>query len=324
MINVAMLSFWHVHAEGYAREVQESPLAQITAVWDEDPERGRAQAQKLGVPFHADMAQAMAGADAVVVTAPTNRHEEVILAAARAGKAIFTEKVLAPTLDEALRIAGGVEAAGVPFCISFPHRGFPANRFIKQVVDEGRIGRVTLARMRNAHAGSTDGWLPEHFYDPVTCGGGAMMDLGAHPMYLLGWLLGEPRRITSLFTSVTGHAVEDNAVSTIEFAGGAIGVSETGFVSKASPPILEVYGDQGTVMVCGPDSRVFLREKGEAAFRAVAGDELPEAAPKPIDMFLQALAGRGQIEYTLSDAVALTRLMDGAYRAYREGRVVDC
>lgn len=68
------------------------------------------------------------------------------------------------------------------------------NLFAKKAIDEGWLGKVTLARVRNAHDGVSSGWLPPHFFDEATCGGGAMMDLGAHPMYLLAWLLGRRYR----------------------------------------------------------------------------------------------------------------------------------
>ena len=51
MFRVAMLSKWHVHAEGYAREINAHPDACVCCVWDEDPERGAAWAEKLNVPF---------------------------------------------------------------------------------------------------------------------------------------------------------------------------------------------------------------------------------------------------------------------------------
>jgi predicted dehydrogenase len=51
MMRIAMLSGWHVHAPGYAREIQARSDARITAVWDEDPDRGRKWAADLGVPF---------------------------------------------------------------------------------------------------------------------------------------------------------------------------------------------------------------------------------------------------------------------------------
>ncbi len=76
-----------------------------------------------------------------------------------------------------------------------------------------------------------------------------MIDLGAHPMYTLNWFMGEPKSVVSMFTQVTNRGVEDNAVSVIEFANGAIGVSETGFVTTGMPYVLEMSGTQGSLMV---------------------------------------------------------------------------
>ena len=63
MLNVAMISRWHVHAAGYAKMIQEAQDAQITCVWDEQPERGQAWAQELGVPFVADYGALLARSD---------------------------------------------------------------------------------------------------------------------------------------------------------------------------------------------------------------------------------------------------------------------
>jgi len=103
MIRVAMLSYWHVHAWDYTRQAQSHPDVTIGAVWDELPERGRAAAEQLGVPFYESLDDLLAlpEIDAVIVDAPTSMHRDVMVAAARAGKHIFTEKVLAPTLAEA-------------------------------------------------------------------------------------------------------------------------------------------------------------------------------------------------------------------------------
>jgi 1,5-anhydro-D-fructose reductase (1,5-anhydro-D-mannitol-forming) len=100
MIRVAMLSFWHVHAGGYARQAADHPDTEIVAVWDEDADRGRAKAADLGVDFVADLDEVLArdDVDAVICDTPTTMHEKVLVAAARAGKHIFTEKVLATTV----------------------------------------------------------------------------------------------------------------------------------------------------------------------------------------------------------------------------------
>ena len=83
-----------------------------------------------------------------------------------------------------------VKASGKVFTISYPHRTFPTLRAVKALMDSGKLGRVTYARVRNVHNGSSANWLPPHFYDKAQCGGGAMIDLGSHPMYTLYWLLG--------------------------------------------------------------------------------------------------------------------------------------
>jgi len=111
VIRVAILSFWHVHAKDYARQAEANASTQVAAVWDEDAERGRHEAQARGVPFHEDLGGLLASPDidAVVVTTPTNAHRDVMVAAAQAGKHIFTEKVLALIPADCREILDAVE-----------------------------------------------------------------------------------------------------------------------------------------------------------------------------------------------------------------------
>jgi 1,5-anhydro-D-fructose reductase (1,5-anhydro-D-mannitol-forming) len=122
VFRVAVLSFWHVHAKDYASETEEHPEAELCAVWDEDVKRGRTEAHKRGVPFHDDLEGLLSrgDVDGVVVTTPTLAHREVIPAAARAGKHVFAEKVIAPTLSETREVAAEIEEAGVTFVVSLP------------------------------------------------------------------------------------------------------------------------------------------------------------------------------------------------------------
>ena len=127
MIKVAMLSGWHVHAKGYARQANSIPGVEVAAIWDEEPSRGEAWAEELGVPFYADLDELLAvdDIDGVIVDTPTNMHREVIVKAAKAGKHIFTEKVLALTVEDCEAIAEAVKEAGVKFAISYPHQVMP-------------------------------------------------------------------------------------------------------------------------------------------------------------------------------------------------------
>ncbi len=323
MLRVALLSRWHVHADQYAREIRVHPDAELGAVWDEDAERGRAWAAELGLPFESDLARLLARSDidAVCVTAPTNRHREVMVAAAEAGKHIFTEKVLAATVSDASAIADAVREHDVRFCIAFPRCAMPEMLYAKEALDSGLVGQPTALRIRNAHDGAVRGWLPEHFYDPVACGGGAMMDLGAHGMYLCRWLLGQPRRVVSTFASVTGRAVEDNAVVLIEFENGAVAVNETAFVSFGAFS-LEVDGTEGGLRLLSPKDGVQVRSAKFGAREWQRPEALPAARPKPVDQWIAGCVRGEHIDFGLVAAAGLTELMAAAYLAEREGRSV--
>jgi predicted dehydrogenase len=327
MLRVAMLSGWHVHAKGYANDINSMPDAKVTAVWDELPDRGKAWAEELKVPFEPKLEAVLRrdDVDGVVVNAPTNRHPEVMIAAAAAKKHIFTEKVMALTVKECDEISAAVRKAGVKFCISMPQRCQPASLFAKKVADERLLGEVTLLRVRVAHNGASANWLPPHFYDAVACGGGAMMDLGAHPMYLSRWICGKPARISSTFNFLTGHAVEDNSVSVIEFASKAIAIVETSFVSSHSPFALELYGTDGCLVIGGPENRVkIMSNKIQSAVPGwIVPTQLPKALPSPLRQWVSGVLQGTEIHFGLEDGTQLTELMETAYISHREGRQVE-
>ncbi len=325
MLRVAMISKWHVHAPGYAHFVQQQEDACVTCVWDEIPERGEAWARELGVPFVADYDELPKrdDVDAVLIDTPTNMHKEVMVKAAKAGKHIFTEKCMCLTTADCDEVIAAVKRSGVVFTISFPQRCEGRNLFIKQMIDEGRLGQITLMRVRNCHDGALAGWLPDYWYVPETTGGGAMMDLGAHPMYLARWLLGQPTRIQSMFANLTGHAVEDNSVCTIEFENKAIAISETSLVSPMTPAILEVYGTKGVIMACDKDIRMITEESRKLTKDGWFTPKLPESLPHPIRQWIDSIEKGEPVRFGVEEGRQLTELMENAYIADRERREVE-
>src|SRR5712692_8723672 len=145
MVRVGLLGMAHVHAGGYARQVQQNPEAEITCVWDDDPERGRPAAEQFGVPYVSDLRAAVSreDVDGVVVNAPTSQHPEVIGAALAARKHVFTEKALTIRTREADELVQAVRRSGVKFMISLPSRARPETLFMRKVLDEGLLGDVT-------------------------------------------------------------------------------------------------------------------------------------------------------------------------------------
>lgn len=250
MIRVAILSFWHVHARDYAREIAQHPGVELAGIWDEDAVRGKREAADRSVPFLPEIGSILSDPtiDGVVVTTSTAAHPDVIPAAIAAGKHVFTEKVLAATLREALDLADQAQKAGIALGVALSRTEIPEITGIRKLIDNGKLGQLTEARVRVAHGGvvpapgAPNGWLPARFLEPGEAMGGAMIDLGAHPLYLVRLLLGMPEAVTAAYGRVTGRAADDNAVALLTYPNGAIGVAETGFVSKAAPVEVEAHG----------------------------------------------------------------------------------
>ena len=318
MLKVAFAGAWHVHFHQYATELSGREDCEIVAIWDSEEARGKAAAQEFHCDFEPDYDKMLARDDvqAIAVVSETNLHPELIIKAAQAGKHVFTEKVLAFTMEDALKIKDAIQKSGVKFCIPFFWRCRPEYLYTKNAVESGMLGKITYARVRNAHDGASSNWLPEYFYDPVPCGGGAMMDLGAHPMYLLRDLLGQPTAVTSVYTRIYDKPVEDNAVSLLEF-GPVIASSETGFASKHCPFMLELTGTEGTLLWGGSEDKVWINT-GDGFKEA----ELGEPLKRPTDQWVDGILKNEPIHFGIDDAVALTEIMEKAYQSSSEHKRV--
>jgi 1,5-anhydro-D-fructose reductase (1,5-anhydro-D-mannitol-forming) len=319
VLRVAILSFWHVHARDYARQALANPSTQLTAVWDENPERGHREAAARGARFDPDLAAVLSApdVDAVVVTTPTKAHRDVIVAAARAGRHVFTEKVLALTPIECREIVAAVEAAGVKLTVSLPRLADGYTLAIRDILARGELGEVTLVRTRLSHDGAVGRrWLPAQFFDPAEAGGGALIDLGCHPMYLTRTFLGGmPETVTATFGRVTGHPVEDNAAALLGCANGSIGVVEAGFVNPHSPFSIEVHGTEGSLLYGGPEARLLIRSTLRAGEDGWTEIPVPAPAPPPFDQWVAHIEDGTTATENITAAIELTTLMDAAYRS---------
>jgi predicted dehydrogenase len=322
-----MLSFWHVHAKDYAKQATDHPDTQIVAVWDEIPARGQAAAQTWGGQFYDDLDALLARPDieAVIVDTPTDRHRDVMVAAAQAGKHVFTEKVIASTLREANQILAAVERSGIKLTVSLPRLNAGYTQAIQEILAAGRLGTPTLVRARLSHNGglptadNTNGWLPAHFYDLQQCAGGALIDLGCHPMYLARLFLGLPESVSARYGYVIGRAVEDNAVALLSYPNGALGVVEAGFVNRHSPFTIEVHGTDGSLLYGTPEARLLVRSAQDAQWRAA---ETPADRPSAFHQWVAHIQNGTTATENIQMALDLTKLMEAANRSVAENRPV--
>ena len=314
-MKIAILGVWHVHAPGYTRQAMD--MGEVVGFFERDDSLAAGFASEFPtLTRYATVADLLAGeAEGVIVCSASCDHTEDIVAAARAGKHIFTEKVLALTDEECDTIAAAVEESGVTFVISLFQKYLGSRKAVKTVADSGELGKINYLRFRNCHSGSCCNWLPTHFYNARQCGGGAMIDLGAHGMYLTDWVLGVPSAATSAFTKACERAdvaekntdgVEDNAVTVMSYPNGAIAINETGFVSDHEPVTFEVHGELGYVRM--DNDRIIKCTKATGGKPV---EVAPEAGdPSPLEQFLtgNVLPGCG-----MQEARARTHLMVMAY-----------
>lgn len=175
----------------------------ITGVATRSMEKSRRVASELGIPNAFDNVADLIASDVDVIDicTPNICHEAEAIAALRAGKHVYCEKPLADTADAAERMAS-VAAESDRICtVVFNNRHLAAVTRARQLIDEGRIGRILSFDFTYLHNSCTDpsrtaGWKQT----ADVCGkGGVLFDLGSHVLDLLVYLCGP-------VASVTGHS----------------------------------------------------------------------------------------------------------------------
>ncbi|AXI10306.1 gfo/Idh/MocA family oxidoreductase [Oceanobacillus zhaokaii] len=329
MINVALLSRWHVHADDYAKEAGANEQLNIVQVWDEDPERGEVWAGELGVPFEKDLEAVLSNSDvdAVIVTTPTSMHTEVIAAAAKHKKHIYTEKVLAFTIEDCKKIFDAVEENDVKMMVSLPRLTESDYLYANQAIENGWLGELTTIRCRLAHNGgvaadgSEQGWLPVRFYDKEKTGGGSLIDLGAHPIYLTNRLAGPVQAVYARLQPQISKDVDDSAAVIVEYHSGAIGIIETGFLSHGSPFQLELYGTEGTIML--KDGEVSLNSIHVDNNRLVEIEGNGADSFTPMEQWVADIDSDNPPVITKEDVMNLTVINQAAVLSNTQGRRVE-
>jgi predicted dehydrogenase len=178
----------------------------LKAVCDIDEARVRAFALKWGYEsYETDWRKLIAreDIDLVDITLPNNMHQEVAIAAAKAGKMILCEKPLARNGPEGLKMVQAIEKAGVPNLVSYNYRRIPAITLAKQLIDEGRLGRIFHYRAKFLQDWTISKDLPQGGpglwrLDVKVAGSGVTGDLLAHCIDTALWLNGGIDKVTAM------------------------------------------------------------------------------------------------------------------------------
>lgn len=324
MHRVGVAGVWHVHAQDYVAELLGREDVEIRGVWDRDSAAASAFAEPRGLATVPGLDSLLddAAVDALVVTTATADHVEVIGRALRAGKHVFSEKVLAIDPGDAQALEELAERSGRVLMVSFQRLAEPWVPTLLQVVESGVLGRVTSSRIRYQHAGAVDGWLPDGFLSRAEAGGGAVIDLGVHGFYLSQLFHGSfPSTVTCRVSRLTDREVEDNAIVVLEYPDGSASVLETSLTAGPDDARwTEIHGTNGTAVIDPRDPTVTVRTTDGAAWEQKPS--LPRW-PTPLEQFFSAIDEERTEGGNGRESIRLVSLITAAYRSAESGTVVD-
>lgn len=202
-------------------------------------------ASEFGIPrAHGSYEDLVAddGVDAVYVATPHSRHAEDALLAIEAGKHVLVEKAFTITADEARRVVDAARRADVAVMEAMWTRFLPQMSMIRELVSEGRIGRVRLVEATHHQALPSD---PAHRLNDPALGGGAMLDLGIYPISFAVDVLGVPTGIAAAGT-LSEQGVDTQMGLVLTHEGGTQSMLHFG-LDLRSPNTASVIGEDGRI-----------------------------------------------------------------------------
>jgi len=326
MIRIALLGAGRI-GQVHARTIRGMDNATVTAASDFFPETAEKLAKTLGAEVRDnDTIMASDDVDAVVVGTPTDTHFDLIMAAAKAGKAIFCEKPVDMSADRIRELIAVVEKAGVPFMTAFNRRFDPSFANVQARISAGEVGDVEMVTIL-----SRDPTPPPLSY--VKSSGGIFRDMMIHDLDMARFLLGEePIEVVAYGSALVDPAIGeagdvDTAGVMLKTASGKIcQISNSRRATYGYDQRIEVHGAKGmlraenhlenTVEVAteagyrrAPTLNFFL-ERYESAYR------------REMEHFVSCLNDRIAVTPTIHDGLKAQMLADAATVSCETGKPV--
>ena len=310
----------------------------VQMAYSRSGDRVRAFAEQWGIEKYTtslDEAVRDPGTDIVIVALPNHLHEQAVVAAANAGKAVLCTKPLGRNAGEALRMLEAVEKAGVFHGYLEDLVYTPKTLRALEAVQNGSIGKVLWVRSRETHPGPHSDW----FWDKAQSGGGAIVDLGCHCIEIARNFIGKDIRPVEIVcwgdTQVHPIEAEDHAIGLVRYENGAIGQFEVSWAFRGGMDLRdEVAGTDGTIWLnhwlrtgmemytaVGRTGYVAEKAEGTTGWLFPVGDE--PGALGYIDMFtdmLNALDGSTTPKETFYDGYIVNAIIDAAYASMQNKR----
>jgi myo-inositol 2-dehydrogenase/D-chiro-inositol 1-dehydrogenase len=314
-----------MHAELIAGRV---PGAALAGVHDVRPDAAAELAALLAVPSAASVDELLEdpAVDAVAICSSTETHADFIVAAARAGKAIFCEKPVSHDLAEVDRALAVVEEAGTPFQIGFNRRFDPGHQSVRDAVADGSIGEPHLVRIS-----SRDPELPPPGY--VRVSGGIFLDMTIHDFDMARYVTGSEvvevyaRGAIRIDPSYEEAGDVDTALVVLTHEDGCItSIDNSRRAVYGYDQRVEVFGSRGMAASENPFSHAGVVRTEEGSRLATLPyfflDRYVPSYVREWEAFAAAVRNGGATPVGPADARAPLVIGLAAWRSLREGRPV--
>ncbi len=204
--------------------------------------------------------------DLIDIASPNNTHAEIAIAAAGAGKMVLCEKPLGMNGGEAAKMVRAVEKSGVPNMVWYNYRRVPAVALAKQLIDEGRLGRIFHYRAKFLQDWTISKDLPQGGaglwrLDVNVAGSGVTGDLLAHCIDTAMWLNGGIDQVTAMTETfikqrqhnLTGNVepvgIDDASAFLARFGNGSLATFEATRYARGHKALytLEINGEHASI-----------------------------------------------------------------------------
>ncbi len=261
--------------------------------------------------------------DFVDICTPPFTHRDLIARAASRGIHIVCEKPLAPSLDEAIRIAEGVRRAHIVFQPCHQYNYSPTWQVVKDLAP--RLGAIHFAEYTVRRTAANEGnahWAPEWRTRRDLAGGGILVDHGAHILYQLRSVMGEPHSVSATIRTLLHrhYGVEDTALLTLDH-GTALAELNLSWAAKRREIAFRFVGERGELIGDEEKIRLFADTTTEVPLGGMSTNSSHSEWFAPLfSNFLDRVTRRELDPAPLDESVYVARVIERAYASSKAGR----
>lgn len=265
--------------------------------------------------------------NAVYVATPPESHAEYTIQALKAGKPVYVEKPMAMNFSQCQRMIDTAERYQVPLFVAYYRRAMPGFIKVKELVDEGAIGKVRLVNIELLQQPSTEDieFNTNWRVIPEISGGGYFLDLASHQLDFLDFVFGPVIKVKGLAGNQADfYEAEDIVTGAFLFEDGIIGNGTWCFTvsDKSGKDEIRIVGEKGqiTFSTFKFTPVTLVNQEGKQTF------EFPKpkhVAQNLIQTIVDELRGKGKCPSTGHSGARTSWVMDGFIQDYYKSKAID-